>query len=54
MAPARLEKKQENPMKELIPKDLIAQIAFVGILILAMILFLGFCFAIKGQTYGFL
>ncbi len=42
MAPARLQKKEEKKTFEFIPKDLLGQVVFVLVIILAMLVFLGF------------
>lgn len=55
--PVRLEKKQEKKQSDLIAlldSDIVLKIKFYALLIIAMALFIGFCFLVKPQTYGFL
>lgn len=56
MDPVRLQKKpakKQPPIREVLNKDLVIKIKFYALLVGAMILFLAFCFMIKGKTYGY-
>lgn len=50
--PVRLERAE--PTSSLFEKDLVIRISFTALLILAMMIFVGLCFLIKGPTYGYL
>ena len=53
--PARLEKKQEKEnIFEFLNQDILIRIKMYFLIVVAMALFLMFCFTIKGQTYGYL
>ena len=49
--PVRLERAE--PTTSLFEKDLVIRISFTALLILAMMIFVGLCFLIKGPTYGY-
>lgn len=49
--PARLERAE--PVDNILQKDLVVRISFTTLIILAIILFMAFCFLICKPTYGF-
>ena len=50
----RLEKQEDFDVLGFLNQDIIFKIKFYIILILSILLFLGFCFLIQHETYGFI
>lgn len=52
--PVRLEKVEEEDVLDLLNQDIIFKIKVYALIIIAMIIFLGICFMVQHQTYGFI
>lgn len=54
--PVRLQRKEQKEPRiiEILNSDIVLKIKFYILFFGALALFLAFCFAIKGRTYGFL
>jgi len=54
MDPVRLAKREEPKPMNFLPTNFLGKLAFILMLILAMFIFLGLCFIVKGPTFGYL
>lgn len=52
--PVRLEKVEEENVLKLLNQDIVIKIKFYILVAIAMLLFIGFCFLIQHETYGFI